>query len=177
MADKLSTSLSPSGQILKGKFLRRFKPNIKDPTLIPAEAFRPSQSDVDGLSVSQFGRPDLPNPIARVLANTRNPPETYSVCLFETSDQDAFTVIASPTQDDQGHAHIPELPASYCLLKSNDEKRPFKMIMDDLRRRSTIIHNAGDVIPPLIPPDDLKKPDIKASLLPPTDDTNADTNH
>ncbi len=146
MTDEVSPTPLPTERILKGKFMRRFLPTLATPDLIPDNAFRPTTEDLDGISVSRY---DLPDPIIRVLGNTKKPANSYSVCVFETSDLDDFVVIESPVSNDLGHAHIPELKASYCDLNKT-QKAPFKFIMDQLRERSTIIHRAGDPIPSAI---------------------------
>ena len=130
-----------------GDLLRRFLPALGSPA-IPAAAFRPTPADATpglpvGISVS-FA--DLPNPIARVLADTRRPAGDYSVCQFDVAGLDGLTVLPSPTEKDPGHATIPEIAPPYDKLKDSDERKiRLKTWQAELARRAKVVHTATGV--------------------------------
>lgn len=137
---------SPERGHMLEPLLRRFLPEGGDPAVIPAAAFRPNANDTTGISVSLQS---LPHPIQRVLADTRKPASSYSVCVFSLHELDELTVELSPTPSDPGHATIPQICPPYEELKKSDERRiRIKNWTVALMRRSRTIHRAGDTLEP-----------------------------
>jgi hypothetical protein len=120
--------------------LRRFVPDSLS-NQVPATAFRPTENDTTGISVSLE---NLPDPIGRVLAMARTPRERYSVCRFVLSGFDELSVSRSPEPHDPGHGTIPELAPPYGKLKNSDARKiKLREWQAELVRRSTVIHFAG----------------------------------
>jgi hypothetical protein len=140
MPDTSSPTTEPTLGGSHEPLMRRFIP-LPDNVILAAH-FRPTPADTDGISVSfQY----LPNPIQRVLADTRRSASEYSVCVFDLNGLADLSVVPSPTNADLGHATIPEICPPYAELKKNDERR--KRILAwiaQLVLRAQTIHNAGD---------------------------------
>jgi len=125
------------------ELLRRFTPDSQS-GLIPINAFRPTPADTTGISVS---RRDLPSPIRRVLSDTRQPAECYGVCTFNLVGLVELKAVLSPTDNDPGHATIPQIAPPYDGLKKSDPRYVLlKAYQDQLHKRSVIIHRPGDAI-------------------------------
>jgi len=121
--------------------LRRFLPEPFS-SAIPAAAFRPTREDTTGISVSFQDR--FADPLGRILADTRKPASSYSVCRFNLVGFGELSIDSSPTVSDPGHATIPEISPPYDeLAKSDERKKRLKDWQEALRRRAIVIHNAG----------------------------------
>jgi hypothetical protein len=112
--------------------------------IVPASAFRPTKNDVDGISVSLER---LPNPIDRVLADTRRPKTDYGVCQFNLIGLPELSIALSPTAADEGHATIPQMAPPYDeLAKGHTRRIQLRDWQDELRRRAVVIHTpVGEV--------------------------------
>ncbi len=125
------------------ELLRRFTPDPQS-GLLPIQAFRPTPADITGISVS---RRDLPFPIRRVLSDTRHPAESYGVCTFNLVGLPELSAVLSPTDNDPGHATIPQIAPPYADLKKTDPRYAMlKAYQDQLHKRSQIIHRPGEAI-------------------------------
>ena len=125
--------------------LRRYLPDPGGTGVIPAAAFRPTESDNTGISVSF--RDGFPNPVGRVLANTNRPTVEYCVCEFDLRGLEGLTVEPSPTLADPGHATIPEICPPYGELARRDKRRiRIKSWTVELSKSAKTIHCAGQEI-------------------------------
>jgi|GEM_PF-3552899 len=136
-------SCNASGAHTPETLLRRYLPEPGGTGTIPAAAFRPTESDKTGISVSYRDR--FPKAIGRVLADTHRPAAQYSVCEFDLQGSNGLTVEPSPTPADPGHATIPEICPPYDKLKNSDERKiRIRSWTVELSKKAKTIHQAGD---------------------------------
>ncbi len=140
MAEPLD-AIDPEEIVLRRVHLQYYKPNA--PVRIDRGAFKPTPSDVDGISLYRASRVS-----AQQVQGERGKPENYAVVRLSARAVLALGVRLSPAErpDDPlpGHMVIPELNCTEYLRD--------KTHLKELTRKLAEIANGEDVLPPATPP-------------------------